>query len=341
MATSYRWHPGRRPRRQLRRIAEGEVDAALAAFSLDDRHETVHIVRQHAKRLRALLRLVRGSAPDLARRESHAIRDTARRLAGLRDAAVAMETFDALAAEAGELAGSVALAGPDAGPAAASDPTPGADAAGEWVAVRQGLLERRAEHVVDELEPALTVVRTELEALRGRVGSWEVDGAGFDVIVVGLGRAHERCRNRMVAALDAPTIDAFHRWRKAAKDHRYHLELLHEIWPVVLGAQEDELHRLTDLLGQEHDLAVLRAWLHAEPDRFGGQVAVGVVTGVLDRLRARRQREAFVLGRRCTAEPSAAFVDRLRRGWDVAVAEREGPRARGDRPHAPDGAEVI
>jgi CHAD domain-containing protein len=308
--TSYRWHPGGRPRRQLRRIARGEVAAALAAFELDDPQETVHLVRQHSKKLRALLRLVRLAAPERSGRSSAAVRDTARRLAGLRDASVALETFDDLARTRSEA------------DATGDEPDRRASA---WVAVRRGLERRRDAQLRAELDPVLAAVRAELEALHGRIDGWDVDGAGFGVLAGGLGRTHRRCRERMDAALRAPSTAAFHAWRKAAKDHRYHLELLHELWPAVLGAQEDELHRLTDLLGEDHDLAVLRHDLHAEPDEYGGPAAVAAVTAVLDPARARRQHRAATLGRRCVAEPTDVLVARCGAWWEAAAAERAEP----------------
>jgi CHAD domain-containing protein len=250
---------------------------------------------------------VRLSPPDRSGRASAAVRDTARRLAGLRDTTVALETFDDLARADG---------GADA---ARAD---GGRLAPAWDAVRRGLEGRRDEQLRGELTPVLAVVRSELEALPDRIGAWDVDGTGFEVLAVGLGRAHARCRHRMDAALREPSTAAFHAWRKAAKDHRYHLELLHELWPAVLGAQADELHRLTDLLGEDHDLAVLRADLHAEPDRYGGGEAVATVTAVLDPARARRQHEAARLGRRCVAEPTDVLVDRFRAWWEDAAAER-------------------
>jgi CHAD domain-containing protein len=311
---SYRWHPGGRPRRQLRRIARGEVAAALVAFELDDPQETVHVVRQHSKKLRALLRLVRLAAPERSRRASAEVRDTARRLAGLRDATVALVTLDDLA--------SVVRDQPidaDADLTDAEVTGRGDEAlAAAWDAVRRGLERRRDAQLHADLAPVLAVVRPELEALHERIGSWDVDGTGFDVLAGGLGRTHRRCRTRMDAALRDPSTPAFHAWRKAAKDHRYHLELLHELWPAVLGAQEDELHRLTDLLGEDHDLAVLRDDLEAEPDAYGGPQAVAVVTAVLEPARARRRHGAVQLGRRCVAEPTDVLVARFRAWWELS-----------------------
>lgn len=40
--------------------------------------------------------------------------------------------------------------------------------------------------------------------------------------------------------------------------------MLEPIWSPVLGVRRDELHRLTDLLGDDHDLAVLRGVLEEQ-----------------------------------------------------------------------------
>jgi CHAD domain-containing protein len=305
---SYRWHPGGRPRRQLHRIARGEVAAALAAFELGDPQETVHAVRQHSKKLRALLRLVRLASPERSRRASREVRDTARRLAGLRDATVALETFD-------DLARTAAVTGTAGADAVRTD---GGELTPTWGVVRRGLARRRDAQLHAELGPVLAVVRAELETLHGRIDTWDVDGTGFDVLAPGLDRAHRRCRDRTDTALRDPNTATFHAWRKAAKDHRYHLELLRELWPAVLHAHEDELHRLTDLLGEHHDLAVLRDDLHADPEAYGGPEAIAVVTVALDPARARRQDRAAVLGRRCVAEPTDVLVARCRAWWELS-----------------------
>jgi CHAD domain-containing protein len=303
---TYRWHPGGRPRRQLRRTARREVERALADLDLDDRHAAVHAVRKRGKRLRALLRLVRDAAPELYQRENRAIRDTARRVAGLRDATVAIESFEALLASYG-------------------DEITVEDLAPVW----EGLVDRRAALVEqDGLEASLAAVREDLEDLRARIDRWKLDGDGFAVLAAGLGRTYRRGRDALDEVAADPTTAALHEWRKRVKYHRYHLELLHEAWPQVLRAHREQLHVLTDLLGEDHDLAVLRAVLHDGPDRFGGAEVVATCTALLDRRRAHLQADAVTLGRRCYAEPTDAFVERVGHYWETAEASSApGPLA--------------
>jgi CHAD domain-containing protein len=277
-------------------VARGRIDHALTALDLDDRDESVHEVRRAGKQLRALLRLVRDAAPELFTVEDAAVRATTARLAEVRDAAVSLETFEALMVGA-------------------------AGSATEGIAAVQAGLTARREAVVhrEDLASVFAVVRDELRELRERVDGWEVDGTGFGVLAGGLRRTYRRCRRQARAARRDPSPEVLHAWRRQVKHHRYHLELLRPIWPVVVRAREDELHRLTDLLGEHHDLAVLLGELQADPDPLGGVAAVDEVAALVHGRQGQLEAEAITLGRRCFAEPPAAFVGRLERYWKVAT----------------------
>ena len=301
----YRWQPGNAADDELRRIAAGQVESGLDDLADDDRHRAVHSVRKRGKKVRAVLRLVRGSAPALYRRENRALRDAMRRLSDDRDAGVAVETFDDL----------LASVGADAVPA-------------DLAPVRAALVDRRGAVLGAELDQRLAAVQADLADARERIAGWEVDGEGFEVVQGGLTRTYGRARDRLDDAYEEASSEAFHLWRKRVKYHRYHVRLLQDLWPGMLRARRRELHELTDLLGDDHDLAVLRHDLVADPDRYGGVEPVATVCALLDRRRAELQAAAEPLGRRCFAEPPHAFVDRLGAYWDVVDLDREvGPLA--------------
>jgi hypothetical protein len=92
----------------------------------------------------------------------------------------------------------------------------------------------------------------------------------------------------------------------------------------VLGAQAEEAHVLTELLGDDHDLAVLAARLSdgAAPltPAVDAQCAelLALVEQRSDELRA----DAVRLGRRVYAESPKAFAGRLTRYVRIAVEEQ-------------------
>ena len=304
MAT-YRWEPGASPRHELRRIARDQVESALVELDDEDRHTAVHQVRKHGKKIRALLRLVRLSAPELYQRENAAFRDATRRVSSDRDAAVALQTYDGLVGRFVDAAASTGL-----------------------LPVRAALVERRDAVLRDDLEERLEAIRSDLETALERIELWELDGEGFDVVAGGFTKTYGRARDRMADAYEEQTSEAFHLWRKRVKYHRYHVELLQDVWPELMEARRDELHELTDLLGDDHDLAVLRQDLTADPERFGGPGPVATVCALLDRRRAELQSDAHQLGRRCFAEPPKQIVARIGTYWEAAVASaRTGPLA--------------
>ncbi|MFO7961967.1 MAG: CHAD domain-containing protein [Nitriliruptoraceae bacterium] len=297
----YRWYPASAAQDELQRIAHAQIDRGLGELDAGDRHHAVHAVRKRGKKVRALLRLVRPAAPVLYRRENTAFRDMMRRVATDRDAGVAVETYDHLLGRFSE------------------------DGMAEELApVRAALAQRRAELLGEELDRRLHAIRMDLLAARERVGDWELEGDGFEVLEDGLAKTYGRARARMTDAYTDATSAAFHLWRKRVKYHRYHLQLLQEAWPPVIEAQRQQVHELTDLLGDDHDLAVLRRDLLAEPERFGGERLVAALCGLLDRRRAELQAAAWVVGQRCFAEDRQRFVSRLRTYWESAATAAHG-----------------
>jgi hypothetical protein len=145
-----------------RRIALGQIDLALEQLQDGDRRQrrAVHETRKALKRLRALLRLLEPQLdPRTFARENAAVRDTARRLAGAREAEVMLGTFDALVARhPNKLAGRKGVA-----------------------RLRRELAREREQALGDELARAQAIV--ELRALRVRVEAWQLaDGAGIELV---------------------------------------------------------------------------------------------------------------------------------------------------------------
>jgi CHAD domain-containing protein len=137
---------------------------------------------------------------------------------------------------------------------------------------------------------------------------------GFGLIEPGLLRVYARGRAALAGLTPDAGDEAVHAWRKRAKDLWYAYRLLVIAWPEGMEPLVSEAHRLSDLLGDHHDLAVLRADAHRRRFAFAGDSLEG-----LDALTVRCQSEllaeALPLGRRLYAEKPNAMARRMRVWW--------------------------
>jgi CHAD domain-containing protein len=140
---------------------------------------------------------------------------------------------------------------------------------------------------------------------------WPVQRQGFEAIEPGLRRIYRQGRRALGAAQADPSTENLHEWRKREKDLWYHLRLLHDTWPGPMGAAADEASTLADLLGDDHDLAVLLATARELGEADG-------LEWVVRQRRSKLQADAFELGRRLYAERPRAFSARLRVWWESA-----------------------
>lgn len=283
---------GESPRRGVRRIVLEQIDRARGELSGDEPASVVHAIRKRLKRLRALLRLASdGLDASTADGESTRFRDLGRPLSEVRDAAVLVETLDDLVERAG------GLGRPD-----------------DVVAARDDLLARQADaarralgdgSALSDLDAGLAEAR---RALDGRA----FDGLCWSGLRSGLRRIDRRGRRAARATPIGPTDEGLHEWRKRVKDLAYALDVVEPIRPDLIGRRAHLAAELADLLGDDHDLAVLRRTL------LGPTMPAASATLFLPAIDARRSelREATsALGRKVYRGRPSAFADRLDAAW--------------------------
>ena len=292
MGTSYRLDARETLPDGVRRIANEQlVDAIgrLRGAVGKDRNEAIHEARKATKKVRALLRLVRDDLDKgERRRDNRALRDAARRLSAPRDAAVLVATLDALLARR-----------PDAAAAAAS--------------VRELLEERRRETSRRVLEDEDAMARTadELDAVRARLGDWRLRSDGFEALAGGLRKSYGRGREAFARACQRPTDERMHEARKGVKGLWYHARVLRPLWPGPMDAVVEATDALGDLLGEDHDLAVLAETVGALEAEIGDPGAAEAVHALVAARRAELRERVWPLGRRVYADKPKAFVRRL------------------------------
>jgi CHAD domain-containing protein len=304
----YRFEDGESVQTALRRCAREELDQAIQELSDGvkvDPVEAVHAARKALKKERSVLRLGRAAlVPKERRRENTAFRLAAQRLSGARDADVMIQAFDEL-----------------------GDRHPGQVPQTTLVAVRDHLVKQREaarRHTFASNAPGEVV--EDLRAARLRIDDWRLRRGGWAAIRPGLRRSYERGGKAFQRARGHSTVENLHQWRKRAKDLWYHLRLLEATSPNAIGGHANDAHRLSDLLGDDHDLAILRESLIATAGEI--PAALEPVLGLIDYRRDRLQEEAMLQGERLYAESPKAFLRRTQRYWKAWRAEDRAAGAR-------------
>ena len=277
--------------KQLRNIVE--TLSGEAGLNPD---EATHDARKRTKKLRALLRLIRPEVGNkIYRRENQALRDAARRLSAVRDAWVLVEALDGLL-------------------------TPAADELTEHTVapLRSELVrEHRALQAGQGEHDALGQAAADYERVLARVSRWTLPDHGWRSLDDGLAAVVQDGRRQMARASSRGRAEDFHEWRKQVKYLRHQFELVRPAWPDVLEAMADTAAEIGDLLGTDHDLAVLRERVLGVPE-----LTIETRQALLARIDERRgecQREALALGRRLYAEKPSALTTRLGRLWKAAA----------------------
>jgi CHAD domain-containing protein len=299
-----------------RRCAREQLEEAVRQLSEEvdnDPVTAVHEARKAVKKERALLRLLRGALAKEQRDSANTtLRDAARGLSGVRDADVMIETVDRLADRfAGQL--------PEATYRAVSE---------MLEATRR--LENRA-------SGAATPSREAAQDLAGvlvRIDDWELRRGGWAALDDGLRRSYGRGHKAFRHAREDRSLESLHEWRKRVKDLWYHLRLLQPVCGRVVRGQVKTASRLADVLGGDHDLAVLNTTL----DEIESDLAVDVdaLRALIDHSRNELQTEAMRAGERLYAETPKQFARRMHRYWKAgrAQARAELDRQPGELAHA-------
>jgi CHAD domain-containing protein len=267
-------------------------DIAAALEALWERRrpndDSMHEVRKDLKRARAALRLLRDAVGDAAyERENLELRDAARPLSGVRDAAVGLEVVRGLLDKEKKPARRQML-----------------------VDLRRRLLEER-ERARRKLfgGPRLAAIESSLQEAGERAEYWRYP-AHDAPLRAGLERLYRKGRKALKSARSNRSTESLHESRKQVKYLQQALTIAAN-GSGRLRKLSRRAAKVAERLGDDHDLAELQARLAAMPARSKAEAKL------LARIEARRaklQKKAFKLARRIYRRKAAAFVDRVLAG---------------------------
>jgi CHAD domain-containing protein len=310
---AYRLKQGRSIESELRRIANRQLQLAIAEMrDVGDRKsdEALHEARRHVKKIRALIRLVQPALGTAYRAANKRLRIVNRLLAPVADGEAVVETLGRLGQRyRGELPRRT------------------------LVSIRKALVQRWAR--VDRQAKADHVLRNVATLLREEqrhVQSWHLKRRGSRAVAPGLRKTMRGARGAMALAIDHPTNDHYHSWRRRVKDCWFQVRLLEGRCGDELIAHERSLEALDGCLGEYHNCVLLAQVLITDALVPRDEIALSL--RLLGRYQRELRREAHSLGAQVNRETPRQFV-RLTKGlWRSAAAQGSTPDMRPSWPQA-------
>ncbi len=249
------------------------LDRAIDALASDQGDEAVHTARKATKRIRAALRLLRGSlGPGKYHRENRGVRDAARPLTAIRDTFMLQRTLRSMT--------------------------------GAPPSVERGL---KAEYRRERREfnrQGLRDALAHLKAARRNLSEFSPVVPETASAAEGLGNTY-RAGRKALAKAKSNDDRALHEWRKQAKYLLNELELLRAVFGLDAKRLRRHADRLAAILGDDHDLGVLSEKLR------GYRAAAPSLVKQIEKRRLSLRRRAAQQGAKLYRDPAKRVEARI------------------------------
>src|SRR3954471_11257800 len=276
----------------LKAVARDVLAEARAALDHDKSDAiAVHDYRKAMKRWRALLRLLQPFLGEEGQRLRVAARNSARELAGARDAQAAMEALE-------DIAGA---------PQTALSPRSLATISARLDQLRKGA---EAASVTQAMRARLIVA---LDEIAPTIDGWPLDAVTFQELAGELTKTYRRMRAHAPSEdWGAVAPEVLHDLRRRVVAHRYQMELVEPLWPKFGRLWVAEAQRLRDRLGAHQDLSMLLAF--TAPHQVLAPWRSRLTPLIAQRQTAHAKSSARLAGR-MLAEKPRAFRRRIEALW--------------------------
>jgi CHAD domain-containing protein len=265
--------------RRAQQILRTQARMALHSLDADGRanDEDIHEARKRIKEARATLRLVRAALlrPDY-RRQDRALRTAAQSLSAARDARILVAALDRLDAQyrsARDISGAEGF--------------------------HRELVRQRTQARHEVTSGGIRCARRRLREARLRAARWSLGRrSGWRDIVRGAEHSYIRGREALAQVRREAGVAGLHAWRKQAKYLYLQLEELAPVCGPAVSRMARELHALSDDLGDDHDLAMLRTRVAEHAQHFADEASAAALVTLIERARNRLQKRALLRGER-------------------------------------------
>ncbi|MEI1252337.1 CHAD domain-containing protein [Rhizobium aouanii] len=299
---AYRIRPDADFTKAFRSVATEQLERAVTFLEErpDGAHEAIHSFRKNLKRLRSLYRLVAREVPDFQAQENARLRDTARSLSAIRDAAALIGTAEYLQHAARGKEESEAL--------------------GRIVTILEGRRDWMAE-AESGLEQRLAETSVLLKEAIAALDAVSFDGGhrkNARMLAKSWRRTARKAKTALAACHGEASADDFHDLRKRTYDYRLYHALLRDVWPGAMKAKRDAAKELVEDLGHIHDLAVLSELVEAEPQLFTRNDDLAHLLDIIIFRQQEDRRQALVKAEAVFADDADEEAERIELLWLMA-----------------------
>jgi CHAD domain-containing protein len=150
----------------------------------------------------------------------------------------------------------------------------------------------------------------------------------------GLRDSQSRLKRSWKATRREGDSETLHDWRKRVKDTASHLGLFRAVLPPELKESRNATKALGEILGEEHDLALLCAALSSETLPAGFRDAASGLIDAIGTRRASLRSQALRSGEALSSRPAKALAEEVVSRWGeagTAARQSSGPEAQGRR----------
>jgi CHAD domain-containing protein len=276
----------------LRRIASDIIIESIFLLKNPiDFDVSIHETRKNVKKIRAILRLLKNNIDIQAYLNLNIeFRDSGRKLSSLRDAEALLETLDKIKTKKNTSQISIEN-------------------------TRIQLLQYKEKITSEFLSNYdIALIIENFENLEKSFVNLEFFGKDNLVFNSGLQNIYTNCINLMKnCRKDGSDID-FHEWRKQVKYLWNSIMFFQKIWNPVLAAYSDEIHKLSDYLGDMHDLTVLYKMIVNNQIELAADDQERMLE-LIDNLRDKLKKSSFSLGFKLFIDKPSVFSKRLNKWW--------------------------
>lgn len=279
--------------KQVAMVLLQETVSALNGTEVD-RQVAIHTARKGCKRFRGFLRLVKSAFRTDFSSVDAGVRNAAFGLSSLRDKDVLVKRL----AELRKLRGK-------------------SISAADFATIQNQLTcqNTRSGKNSQTEEQQIADFLTSLQAVVEQIPNWNLRCKMSKAARVGFRQTYRQGHKALKLAWRRPSTDNLHRWRKWVKYHEHQMRFMSDSWKGNAAERIERLQLLSEVLGDDHDLAIILEKIEAQSiDRKTAQFAgYKKLLQAISTRRERLQSRAFKLGRLLYRRRPAELMNKLGR----------------------------